>query len=261
MNWTEGGSNSGHGAVPGGDLMMQMGMQYTQRLLSDSERNVSRWLPIAELKKRFRVSHKYVLGKLQMIALPYTKNFERRQYDFDDNFRSDRSGAVEFFPPVDDVCAPDLYIPLMAVVTYITLYAFVIGLRGDVASLDPQDLAATATFTVVSLAVEVVFIKMWRYVVGLVTISMLDLLGVVGYAFVPISLTVLLGMLGLSAYPWPFRALTFFLGLNFVGFLFKSLRELFAKDGVVPKRALPILYGCCAAQLPLFFVAVARPFL
>ena len=53
----------------------------------------------------------------------------------------------------------------------------------------------------------------------------------------------------------------FGLGLNFAVFLYRALRELFAKDGVVPVRALPIVYGCCAAQLPLFYYAAARPFM
>jgi hypothetical protein len=236
--------------------MMQMGMQYGQRVWSESERSVSRWLPLDDLRKRFHVSHSYVAAKLGMLALPFLKSFERKQHDFGE---SHERASVEFYPPVDDVCAPDLYIPTMGVVTYVTLYAFAIGLREQ--QLDAQDLGATATFCIVSILLEALAVNIWRYVVGLVTASFFDLVAVFGYAFVSVSVSLLLGTLGLSGFPWAWRVVVFGLGLNFAVFLYRALRELFAKDGVVPVRALPIVYGCCAAQLPLFYYAAARPFM
>ena len=53
---------------------MQMGMQYGQRVWSEGNRSVSRFLPVEELRKRFHVSHAYVRSKLAMLVLPATKN-------------------------------------------------------------------------------------------------------------------------------------------------------------------------------------------
>merc|ERR1711916_20557 len=107
---------------------------------------------------------------------------------------------------------------------------------------------------------EALAVNIWRYVVGLVATSFLDLFAVFGYAYVSISLTVLFGTFGLAGSPWLWRVVVLALAANFAIFVLRSLRELFAKDNVVPVRALPIIYGCCAAQLPLFWYAAARPF-
>lgn len=246
--------NGGGNAPPGSDFMMAMGMQYGQRMWHEGERNINRWLPTAELRKRFHVSHAYVRSKLAMLAVPLLKSFERKQCDF-----GEERSVVEFYPPVDDVCAPDLYIPSMALITYVTLCAFSIGLRDQ--ALDAQELGATATFCLVTIALEAIAVNVWRYVVGLVSTAFLDLFAVFGYAYVSISLTLLLGTLGLSSYPWAWRLVVLLLATNFATFLYKALHELFAKDGHVPKRALPIMYGCCALQLPLFWYAAARPFI
>jgi hypothetical protein len=259
MFFGEAGAHHGSSAPanagnPGGDFMMQMGMQYGQRMWSEGERSVSRWLPTTELRKRFHVSHAYVRSKLAMLAVPVAKSFERRRADFSE----DRSGAA-FFAPVDDVCSADLYIPSMAVISYVTFFAFAVGLRDQ--AVDSQDLGATATFAAVSIALEALAVNIWRYVVGLVSASFLDLIAVFGYGYVSISLAVLLGTIGLSNSLWGWRVVIFLLSVNFAVFVYKSLAELFAKDGVVPKRALPIIYGCCALQLPLFLFAAARPFL
>jgi hypothetical protein len=43
-----------------------------------------------------------------------------------------RQDELEFFcPPRDDVNAPDLYVPLMAFVTYILAVAFIMGANGQ----------------------------------------------------------------------------------------------------------------------------------
>jgi hypothetical protein len=244
-----------HGGAPNGsEFVMQMGMQYGQRMWVESERSVTKWLPTAELRKRFHVSHAYVRSKLAMLAVPYIKNFERKQCDFGDG-----GSSVEFYAPVDDVCAPDLYIPAMGIITYVTLFAFALGL-GSGRSVESQDLGATATFAVVSIVLQAFAVNIWRYASGLVTTSFLDLFAVFGYAYVSVSFAVLLGMLGLSTTVWAWRFVVILLAANFATFLYRSLRELFAKDGTVPKRALPIIYGCCICQLPLFLLTAARPF-
>ncbi len=42
-----------------------------------------------------------------------------------------QEGQEHYLPPKDDLNAPDLYIPLMAFITYILVAAFVLGTRNE----------------------------------------------------------------------------------------------------------------------------------
>lgn len=250
-----GGGHHGGGGNDGRDFMMQMGMQYGQKVWSEGERSVSRWLPVGQLKRHFNVSHAYVKTKLRMIFFPFLGKFERMECDFGDG--RDRN-EVEFYPPVNDVCAPDLYIPSMAIITYITLAAFATGLQNR--ELNAKELGSTATFSALSVIFQACAVNAWRYIVGLVTTSFLDTLAIFGYAYAPVSVSVLLQCVLLGVDPWMFRIVNSLFGMVYAVFLYRSLNELFRKGQNVPARALPIIYGGCAAQLPLFMYAAARPF-
>lgn len=67
-----------------------------------------------------QVDNAYVLRKLRVLALPYRHpEWERKPIN------GDAHGQMQ--PPKMDVNAPDLYLPLMAFITYILLVGFVAG--------------------------------------------------------------------------------------------------------------------------------------
>ena len=72
--------------------------------------------------------------------------------------RNEVSGApVEGYkPPREDINAPDLYIPVMAFVTYILLSAFLSGIQGH---FSPEDFSVTASYAFAVVLFEIIAIK------------------------------------------------------------------------------------------------------
>jgi hypothetical protein len=236
------------------NFMMQMGVQYGQKMWTESESVVTRFLPMNELKKRFRVSTSYVQTKLGMMLMPFGRKFERRECDFGET----NSGGDDFYPPMDDVCSPDLYIPVMALITYITLTAFVMGLGGK-RGLSPQDLATTASFSCTLIFLQVLVTKVWRYVVGLVAVSIFDLIAAFTYAFVPVSIGVIVKCIpGLSEIGMLSMALVAAVAGVHAFFFYKTMGELCSRQGKIPTRALPLLYAATAFQVPVIIWCVNR---
>merc|ERR1719487_1131100 len=83
-----------------------------------------------------------------------------------------------------DVEDPDLYVPLMAYVTYVLLYGLTRGASG---TFTPDLLASTATFAMVLLVLEVMVAKLGCYLSGAAVISMLDLFANCGYKYVSLA--------------------------------------------------------------------------
>ena len=73
------------------------------------------------LRYYFSVSNSYVLNKLKIILFPLMHNNWGRVTE------ATATGAPEFVPPRHDVNAPDLYIPVMAFMTYILMYSYELG--------------------------------------------------------------------------------------------------------------------------------------
>ncbi|KAF8306084.1 YIF1-domain-containing protein [Clavulina sp. PMI_390] len=111
------------------DATAQMGMQLGQSALAAGqnymEKNVAAFVPVSSLKHQFNVSNAYVLQKLRLLLFPWRHKPWSRQVR-----RSDTTGQNEGFkPPREDINSPDLYIPSMAIVTYILLCALYAGLQ------------------------------------------------------------------------------------------------------------------------------------
>ena len=269
-----GGGGGGFAETAGGNLMMQMGMDYGQRWYRDSSGFLAKVLPVADLKKRFRVSHRYVVVKLGMLAMPFRDKYQRMSASsdgggFGGGFGEAAGGgdgsACEFYPPIDDPCAPDLYIPTMAVLTYVVLTAVIQGL--ELGELSPATMAATASFAFLLVFGEALAVKLYRSAVpGLPPVSIFDLVAVFGYLFVPVSAATALRMLcesvlGTESVLSPVLfVLPFALAASFAFFAFKTVGELLSSHGNLPPRAKPGALGFAALQLLCFWWAYTRPF-
>jgi hypothetical protein len=98
-----------------------------------------------------------------------------------------------FLPPRDDLNSPDMYIPVMALVTYILLSAMLAGLRGE---FQPDLLGYTATWAFFIVVMEILLLKLGCYLLSITNESqLLDLIAYSGYKFVGSIVTILVSSL------------------------------------------------------------------
>ena len=85
-------------------------------------------------------------------------------------------------PPGDDLNAPDLYIPIMAFLTYVLVTGAVLGVQGR---FSPEQLGILASEALGWLTIEVLLLLFCIYVLNIQSsISYLDLIAFCGYKFV-----------------------------------------------------------------------------
>ncbi|KAI9090048.1 YIF1-domain-containing protein [Phlyctochytrium arcticum] len=213
MGGTPAGQPGIHGQQPGyfgsnlinefqtsaaGQLGMQLGGKAFQQAQDNLNQNWSRWMNIPHLKYYFNVSNSYVFSKLRLLIFPFRHQSWTRLVR-----RSEQNGAMEGFkPPREDLNAPDLYIPVMALVTYILLVGVRLGLadaaakdgsRNPVKSFSPDVLGMTGTTAFFIIFSEVLFIKLGFYLLSVTTeVPWLDLVGYTGYKFIGIIITLVI---------------------------------------------------------------------
>lgn len=125
-----------------------------------------------------------------------------------------------FLPPRDDLNSPDLYIPIMALITYILISTVLAGVRG---SFHPELLGSIAGSALGLIAVEIVILKIAMYFLSISNDSqLLDLVAYSGYKFVGVIVTLAVsevltggrgtgGAIGWTVFIYTFLANAFFL--------------------------------------------------
>lgn len=94
-----------------------------------------------------------------------------------------------FLPPRDDLNSPDMYIPLMALVTYILLSTIISSLSGG---FEPELLGYNSTFAFFIVIIEIALLKLGCYLLSISNESqLLDLVAYSGYKFVGAITTLL----------------------------------------------------------------------
>ncbi|GAA5874243.1 hypothetical protein JCM1840_000613 [Sporobolomyces johnsonii] len=208
------------------DATAQMGMQFGSHALSAGQayldKNFTRLLPLAHLKHSFNVSNGYVINKLRLLLWPWRHRPWSRGV-----VRSETTGVAEGWkPPREDINCPDLYIPVMSLVTYVLLSAVTAGKAG---TFDPRILGQTASKAFGLLLLEFVCIKLGCYLLGIGEEgTMVDLLAYEGYKFVGVIVTLLAGLLGVSG--WTFWLVFLYVVLANFFFQLRSLRHLILPD-------------------------------
>lgn len=171
------------------------------------------------MKHYFNVSNRYVLTKLLIVLFPWRHRPWSRQH-----VRSNEPGqhpnSIEFLPPREDVNSPDMYIPLMAFITYTLLSTLLAGLNGK---FEPQLLGITFTNGFFVLALELVVLWLGKYFLNIQSESQIyDLVAYSGYKFVGIIVTIVAaaianhgtglgGYVGATVFVYTFFANAFFL--------------------------------------------------
>ncbi|KAI0916712.1 hypothetical protein AcW1_010237 [Taiwanofungus camphoratus] len=163
------------------DATAQFGMQLGQSAVAAGQdyvqKNLGGLIPISVMKHHFNVSNSYVMNKLRLLLFPWRhKPWPRR-------LRRTENGQPEWQPPRDDINCPDLYIPLMAFVTYILLAALNSGLHSR---FHPEVLGITASKGLAVILLDFVFVKLGCYFLNIPggINQVLDLVAYDGYKFV-----------------------------------------------------------------------------
>lgn len=130
------------------------------------------------------MTNSYVINKLFLVLFPWRhKPWTRRQ-------ATGGPGGQEtwYLPPRDDINSPDMYIPVMSLVTYIFLRASIAGLRGE---FQPELFGYIATTALVVVVVEILGLQLGCYLLSISNTSqLLDLVAYSGYKFVGVIVTI-----------------------------------------------------------------------
>lgn len=194
------------------------------------EKNVSRYLPLPLLKTSFSVTNSYVLKKLRLLLFPWRhKSWSRRVSRRGAGGAGEGSGVnggqmmVEgWMAPREDINAPDLYIPTMALVTYTLLAAFASG--------HPEVLASSLSKSFAVVVFEFLCIRLGCYLLDVrgSGASGVELIGYGGYKFVGIIVNILASFLNLGKM-FSIAVFLYTLGANGF-FLMRSLKYVLLPD-------------------------------
>ncbi|KAK3310918.1 YIF1-domain-containing protein [Chaetomium strumarium] len=168
---------------PAAQLASQFGQTAFRQGQEYIEQNVNRFVNVSALKHYFVVTNSYVINKLFLVLFPWRhKPWTRRQ-------ATGPSGQEAWYlPPRDDINSPDMYIPVMSLVTYIFLQALISGLKGQ---FQPELFGYIATMALVAVIVELLGLKLGCYLLNISNESqLLDLVAYSGYKFVGVIVTI-----------------------------------------------------------------------
>ncbi|KAG0235661.1 hypothetical protein BGW42_004900 [Actinomortierella wolfii] len=237
------------------DGTTQLGMQFGRSAVMAGqeyvEQNLNRWVNRAALQPYFNVSNSYVVNKLKLLVFPWRHKPWARLMK-----RSDSTGeCIGYLPPRDDINAPDMYIPVMAFVTYVLLVGVSEGASNK---FRPEILGPTASSALAVILLEFILIKLCIYLLNITSeVSMLDLLAYSGYKFVGIIVSIVVGLAGVpSSLFW---AVFLYMGGATGFFLLRSLRYVIlpeAATGIVqpPQRKRRIHFLICLSVLQFAFM-------
>ncbi|KAJ8489302.1 hypothetical protein ONZ45_g13648 [Pleurotus djamor] len=162
------------------DATAQFGMQLGHSAVAAGQeyvqRNFGSIFPTTSVKHHFNVSNSYVMQKLRIVLFPWRhKPWARR-------VRRSEQGTSEWQAPREDVNAPDLYIPVMALVTYILLSALHSGLHKR---FHPQVLGESASRALAVVLLDFLFVKLGCYILNVQGSAQVgDVVAYGGYKFV-----------------------------------------------------------------------------
>nr|XP_039260338.1 protein YIF1B-B-like [Styela clava] len=194
------------------DPMANMAMQYGQNLAGQGkellEKNVDRYISVSKLKYYFAVDTTYVAKKLALLSFPFTHQEWGVQY------QQDTPVAPRF-----DINAPDLYIPVMAYITYILFSGISLGILDK---FSPEELGIQASSAFVWLAIEIALIMFSLYLVNVRTdLGTWDVVSFCGYKYFGMIVIMAAGLVFRSAGYW---AALGYMSLSIAYFLVKTLR-------------------------------------
>ncbi|RDY02298.1 Protein YIF1B-B [Mucuna pruriens] len=216
---------------------------YGEKILGSSseyvQSNISRYF--SDPQYYFQVNDQYVKNKLKVILLPF---LHRGHWT---RITEPVGGRLSYKPPIYDINAPDLYIPLMAFGTYVVLAGISLGLRGK---FSPEALNWLYIKGLVGWFMQTALLKVTLLSLGSGEAPLLDIIAYAGYTFPGMCLAVSGRMIwGYSYYflmPWTCLCMAVFLVKTMKRVLFAEVRSYDSS-----KHHYLLLF-IALAQFPLF---------
>lgn len=195
------------------------------------------------LRYYFHVDNKFVLRKMKLLLFPWLhKDWERIRIG--DEGVTNQARTSDFAPPIADINAPDLYLPIMAFLTYFLCLGFLKGTKG---TFNPELLSDTATASAITMALEIAVMKGTLYFLGMAqqfNIPWIELAIYATYKYVVIALCLLIGInFGNAVY----SGCIVYCSLAMTFFVYKTMDKAIPKPGDTStghKRRLYYLLVC-----------------
>jgi hypothetical protein len=137
------------------------------------------------LRPYFAVDNVYVKRKMMKVLFPFAFRQWARQ-----DIGANADGSVSYAPPQHDDNAPDLYIPVMSLLTYVLLCALCYGTAGK---FDPEVIPDVATKCLGFQLLEVIAIRIGFYLME-APVPILDLFCYTGYKYLGLVMNMLSGI-------------------------------------------------------------------
>ncbi|KAF5746248.1 Integral membrane HRF1 family protein [Tripterygium wilfordii] len=229
---------AGSGLIRGGlgaygGRILGSGSEYVQS-------NISKYF--SDPQYYFQVNDHYVRNKLKIVLFPF---LHRGHWT---RITEPVGGRLSYEPPINDINAPDLYIPCMAFATYLILAGISLGLSGK---FSPEALNWQFVKGSVGWFLQVILLKVSLISLGGGEAPLLDLLAYSGYTFTGMCVAVL-GRITLN---YAYYLIIVWTCLCMGIFLVKTMkRTLFAEARGYDSTKHHYLLLCIAlAQFPLIF--------
>ncbi|PIO64888.1 Hrf1 family protein [Teladorsagia circumcincta] len=136
------------------DPMMKAAQHFGGQFAEQQKEKITKYLNTFNLKYYFSVDNSYVGKKLGILLFPFFHRDWSLKY----------AGSDEPVPAKDDVNAPDLYIPLMAFITYVIVSGFVLGTQGR---FSPEMLGILTSNAFIWVIIENIIIFVSKYVMNI----------------------------------------------------------------------------------------------
>ncbi|KAI4364304.1 hypothetical protein MLD38_020415 [Melastoma candidum] len=201
--------------------------------------NISRYF--SDPQYYFQVNDQYVRNKLKVVLFPF---LHRGLWT---RITEPVGGRLSYKPPIYDINAPDLYIPLMAFGTYVVLAGVLLGLQGK---FSPEALNWLFVKGMFGWFMQVSLLKVTLLSLGSGEAPLMDIMAYAGYTFAGLSLVVLGKIAMKYAYfvllPWTCLCTGIFLVKTMKRVLFAEVRTYDSS------RHHYLLLFIALAQFPLF---------
>lgn len=212
--------NAFYGAGSG---LIQGGLgAYGEKIFGSSseyvQSNISRYF--SDPQYYFQVNDQYVRNKLKIVLFPFLHR------DHWTRITELVGGRLSYKPPVNDINAPDLYIPFMVFGTYIVLAGFSLGLNG---MFTAGALNLLFMRGLVGWFLQIFLLKMTLLSLGSGEAPFLDIVAYAGYTFTGMCLAVLGRIIWRHSYyflmPWMCLCMGIFLVKTMKRVLFAEVRS------------------------------------
>jgi hypothetical protein len=162
----------------------------------------------------FAVSHSSVAAKLRAVLAPWTKRHWRRKRA--DELDEGHGHAL----PIHDVNAPDLYVPVVAFVTFALTAGYARGVKGE---FSPDALGTIFTRCVLIQLFETGFYAMALWSLGARGVPWLDVLSYTGYKYVALCVNSVAYLVGGDR---PYLLTMVYTGLSASYFMLKTAAQI-----------------------------------